>query len=154
MGIKLKRLTRKIKIKNVIPAVIVANVAKGNVKKVVEIAKTGKVGIKDVLEVSPAGTVANIGKNTVGGVVASNLINPDELISSDEVLEVTQPIVTDEKPKDSTETKTDSDKTKTTEQNNKNDKNDKKNNLFLYAGIGLGVLVLGFVGYKMLKKNN
>jgi hypothetical protein len=30
----------------------------------------------------------------------------------------------------------------------------KKPNTLMYAGIGLGVLVLGFVGYKMLKKNN
>ena len=133
MGLSIKKLKRQISIKNVSPVAKLVSVVKPTAEKVID---TRTIGIKDVLAVSPIGisqTLTNTGTSNIVDVVMDKPIVPvaevDTFVdtTSTTTPAVTTPAVTTPVVK-------------------------KKPNTLMYAGIGVGVLVLGYFGYKMFKK--
>ena len=133
-----KKITRQISIKNVSPVAKLVSVVQPTAQKVIE---TKDIGIKDVLAVSPMGisqTLTNTGTSNIVDVVVDKPIVPvaevDTLVdtTSTTTPAVTTPVVNT--PAVSTPVV------------------EKKSNTLMYAGIGVGVLVLGYLGYKFMKK--
>jgi hypothetical protein len=128
-----RKLKRQISIKNVSPVAKLVSVVKPTAEKVID---TRTIGIKDVLAVSPIGisqTLTNTGTSNIVDVVMDKPIVPvaevDTFVdtTSTTTPAVTTPVVTTPVTK-------------------------KKPNTLMYAGIGVGVLVLGYLGYKFFKK--
>jgi hypothetical protein len=130
----LKKITRQINIKNVSPVAKLVSVVQPTAQKVIE---TKDIGIKDVLAVSPMGisqTLTNTGTSNIVDVIVDKPIIPVaevETISETKTTETTPAVVT---PAVVTPVVK------------------KKPNTLMYAGIGVGALVLGYFGYKMFKK--
>lgn len=138
MGLSIKKLKRQISLKNVSPVAKLVSVVQPTAQKVIE---TKDIGIKDVLAVSPVGisqTLTNTGTSNIVDVVMDKPIVPvaevDTFVdtTSTTTPAVTTPVVTT--PAVTTPVVK------------------KKPNTLMYAGIGVGVLVLGYFGYKMFKK--
>jgi|LakMenEpi03Aug12_release.lakeMendotaPanAssembly.Ray.scaffolds.fasta_scaffold574302_2 hypothetical protein len=138
MGLSIKKLKRQISIKNVSPVAKLVSVVKPTAEKVID---TRTIGIKDVLAVSPIGisqTLTNTGTSNIVDVVMDKPIVPvaevDTFVdtTSTTTPAVTTPVVTT--PAVTTPVVK------------------KKPNTLMYAGIGVGVLVLGYFGYKFIKK--
>jgi hypothetical protein len=138
MGLSIKKLKRQISIKNVSPVAKLVSVVKPTAEKVID---TRTIGIKDVLAVSPIGisqTLTNTGTSNIVDVVMDKPIVPvAEVDTFVDTTSTTTPAVTT--PAVTTPAVT----TPVVK---------KKPNTLMYAGIGVGVLVLGYFGYKMFKK--
>jgi hypothetical protein len=129
------KLKKKISLKNVSPIAKVGSAIKTPIKKVVS---TGKVGIKDVISVSPAGLGASIIKSGTSNV--TDVVVDKPIIKKDEINTFA----------DDTAIET---KTEATSEKLINEPTPKKENkTLLYAGIGLGVLLVIGVVYKISKK--
>lgn len=128
-----KKITRQISIKNVSPVAKLVSVVQPTAQKVIE---TKDIGIKDVLAVSPMGisqTLTNTGTSNIVDVVVDKPIVPvAEVDTFVDTTSTTTPVVNT--PAVSTPVV------------------EKKSNTLMYAGIGVGVLVLGYLGYKFMKK--
>ena len=136
MGLSIKKLKRQINIKNVSPIARVVSVVKPTAQKVIE---TKNIGIKDIVAISPVGLASNLGKSgtsTITDIVMDKPIVPepavDSFVDTTTKPEPTKPEPT--KPAIATPVVK------------------KKPNTLMYAGIGVGVLVLGYFGYRMFKK--
>lgn len=138
MGLSIKKLKRQINIKNISPVAKLVSVVQPTAQKVIE---TKNIGIKDVLAVSPIGisqTLTNTGTSNIVDVVMDKPIVPvaevDTFVDTTTTTTpaVTTPVVTT--PAVTTPVVK------------------KKPNTLMYAGIGVGVLVLGYFGYKFFKK--
>jgi hypothetical protein len=143
MGLSLKKITRQINLKNVSPTARLVSVIKPTAEKVIN---TRTIGIKDYMAVSPiafASSVTNSGVSAITDVVMDKPIVPvaevDTFVdtTSTTTPAVTTPVVTT--PAVTTPAVT----TPVVK---------KKPNTLMYAGIGVGVLVLGYFGYKFIKK--
>jgi hypothetical protein len=138
MGLSIKKLKRQINIKNVSPIARVVSVVKPTAQKVIE---TKNIGIKDIVAISPVGLASNLvksGTSTITDVVMDKPIVPEPAVDSF-VDTTTKPEPTKPEPiKNTPAIATPVVK--------------KKPNTLMYAGIGVGVLVLGYFGYKMFKK--
>ena len=134
-----RKLKKKISIKNISPIAKLGSAIKTPVKKVVS---TGNVGIKDVVAVSPVGLGASIIKsgtsNITDVVVDKPIIKKDNLAFEDA-----------NNSADLFANQTNANTLPST--STKDDK--KSNNTLLYAGIGVGVLVLvGGIVFVMRRK--
>jgi hypothetical protein len=138
MGLSLKKITRQINLKNVSPVARVVSVVKPTAEKVIN---TRTIGIKDYVALSPMGisqTLTNTGTSTIVDIVMDKPIVPvaevDTFVDTTTTTTpaVTTPVVTT--PAVTTPVVK------------------KKPNTLMYAGIGVGVLVLGYFGYKFFKK--
>jgi hypothetical protein len=133
----LRKVTRQINIKNISPVARVVSVAKPTIKKVID---TKTIGIKDYVALSPVGLSSNLtntATSTIVDVVMDKPIVPNEVV---------EPIVdTPNTPTTPTTPTTITPAVTTPEVK-------KKPNTLKYAGIGVGVLVLGYFGYKLFKK--
>jgi len=138
MGLSIKKLKRQINIKNVSPIARVVSVVKPTAQKVIE---TKNIGIKDIVAISPVGLASNLvksGTSTITDVVMDKPIVPEPAVDSF-VDTTTKPEPTKPEPiKNTPAIATPVVK--------------KKPNTLMYAGIGVGVLVLGYFGYRMFKK--
>jgi hypothetical protein len=138
MGLSLKKITRQISLKNVSPTARLVSVIKPTAEKVID---TRTIGIKDVLAVSPIGlasSVTNSGVSAITDIVMDKPIVPvAEVDTFVDTTSATTPAVTT--PSVTTPAVT----TPVVK---------KKPNFLMYGGIGVGVLVLGYFGYKMFKK--
>jgi hypothetical protein len=131
----LRKVKRQISIKNISPVARVVSVAKPTIQKVID---TKQIGVKDYIALSPVGLASNLtntATSTIVDVVMDKPIVPNE---------VAQPI------KDTPTTPTTP--TTTTPAVAVAPEVKKKPNTLMYAGIGVGVLVLGYFGYRLLKK--
>lgn len=132
-----RRLKRQVSIKNISPVAKVVSVIKPTAKNVID---TKKVGIKDVVALSPiglAGSLTNAGTSSIVDVVVDKPIMPVAEVESTTTPAVSTPAVST--PAVTTPAVT----TPVVK---------KKPNTLMYAGIGVGVLVLGYLGYKFSKK--
>ena len=138
MGLSLKKITRQINLKNVSPTARLVSVIKPTAEKVIN---TRTIGIKDYMAVSPiafASSVTNSGVSAITDVVMDKPIVPvAEVDTFVDTTSTTTPAVTT--PAVTTPAVT----TPVVK---------KKPNTLMYAGIGVGVLVLGYFGYKFFKK--
>lgn len=138
MGLSLKKITRQISLKNVSPTARLVSVIKPTAEKVIN---TRTIGIKDALAVSPIGfasSVTNSGVSAITDVVMDKPIVPvAEVDTFVDTTSTTTPAVT-------TPAVTTPEVTTPVVK--------KKPNTLMYAGIGVGVLVLGYFGYKFIKK--
>jgi hypothetical protein len=143
MGLSIKKLKRQISIKNVSPVAKLVSVVKPTAEKVID---TRTICIKDVLAVSPIGisqTLTNTGTSNIVDVVMDKPIVPvAEVDTFVDTTSTTTPAVTT--PAVTTPAVTTPAVTTPVVK--------KKPNTLMYAGIGVGVLVLGYFGYKMFKK--
>lgn len=143
MGLSIKKLKRQISLKNVSPVAKLVSVVQPTAQKVIE---TKNIGIKDVLAVSPIGisqTLTNTGTSNIVDVVMDKPIVPvAEVDTFVDTTSTTTPAVTT--PVVTTPAVTTPAVTKPVTK--------KKPNTLMYAGIGVGVLVLGYFGYKFIKK--
>ena len=138
MGLSIKKLKRQINIKNVSPIARVVSVVKPTAQKVIE---TKNIGIKDIVTFSPVGLASNLvksGTSTITDIVMDKPIVPEPAVDSF-VDTTTKPEPTKPEPIKNTPAIA----TQVVK---------KKPNTIMYAGIGVGVLVLGYFGYKMFKK--
>ena len=127
-----RKLKRQVSIKNISPVAKVVSVIKPTAKNVID---TKKVGIKDVVALSPiglAGSLTNAGTSSIVDVVVDKPIMPVAEVDTTttpavSTPEVSTPAVTPPVVK-------------------------KKPNTLMYVGIGVGVLVSGYLGYKFSKK--
>lgn len=138
MGLSLKKITRQISLKNVSPVARVVSVVKPTAKKVIE---TKNIGIKDVLAVSPIGLASNLTNTGVSTI--TDVVVDKPMIEKPEVDAFTDAPVSAVTPVTPTTPATTPATTPVV--NN-------KPNVLMYAGIGVGVLVLGYFGYKLIKK--
>jgi hypothetical protein len=133
-----KKITRQISIKNISPIARVVSVAKPTIKKVID---TKQIGIKDYIALSPVGIAMETiktGTSNIKDVVVDKPIEP--------VADVKAPLETDlVKPASTTPTPAPAVATAVAPA-------PKKPNVLMYAGIGVGVLVLGYFGYRLMKK--
>jgi hypothetical protein len=138
MGIRLRNITRQISLKNISPTARLVSVVKPTAEKVIN---TRTIGIKDALAVSPIGlasSVTNSGVSAITDVVMDKPIVPvAEVDTFVDTTSTTTPALTT--PAVTTPAVT----TPVVK---------KKPNTLMYAGIGVGVLVLGYFGYKFIKK--
>lgn len=137
MGIRLRNITRQISLKNINPVARVVSVVPTTIKKVID---TKTIGIKDYIALSPIGLaqgLTNTGTSIIKEVVMDKPIEPEAIVQTN-VDTTTKPDTTT--PATTTPAVAVAPAVK------------KKPNTLMYAGIGLGVLVLGFFGYRMLKK--
>ena len=138
MGLSLKKITRQINLKNVSPTARLVSVIKPTAEKVIN---TRTIGIKDYVALSPMGisqTLTNTGTSTIVDIVMDKPIVPvAEVDTFVDTTSTTTPAVTT--PAVTTPAVT----TPVVK---------KKPNTLMYAGIGVGVLVLGYFGYKFFKK--
>jgi hypothetical protein len=138
MGLRLRNITRQISLKNINPVARVVSVVKPTAQKVIE---TKNIGVKDIVAISPVGLASNLvksGTSTITDVVMDKPIVPEPAVDSF-VDTTTKPEPTKPEPiKNTPAIATPVVK--------------KKPNTLMYAGIGVGVLVLGYFGYKMFKK--
>lgn len=137
MGIRLRNITRQISLKNVNPVARVVSVVPTTIKKVID---TKSIGIKDYIALSPIGlaqSLTNTGTSIIKDVVTDKPIEPEPAVDSftpaTKTPDTTAPATTTPVVAVAPPVK-------------------KKPNTLMYAGIGVGVLVLGFFGYRMLKK--
>ena len=134
MGLSLKKITRQINLKNVSPTARLVSVIKPTAEKVIN---TRTIGIKDYVALSPMGisqTLTNTGTSTIVDIVMDKPIVPvAEVDTFVDTTSTTTPAVTT--PAVTTPAVT----TPVVK---------KKPNTLMYAGIGVGVLVLGYFGYK------
>jgi len=131
MGLSLKKITRQINLKNVSPVAKVVSIVKPTVQKVIE---TKKIGIKDYLAISPVGLASNLtntGVSTITDIVVDKPLIEKPEVDNFAPAPVTPAPVTPAVAKPVVK---------------------KKPNTLMYAGIGVGVLVLGYFGYKLMKK--
>ena len=136
MGLSIKKLKRQINVKNVSPIARAVSVIKPTAQKVIE---TKNIGIKDIVAISPIGLTSNLvksGTSTITDIVMDKPIVPEPAVDSF--------VDTTTKP-DTTAPATNTPAIATPVVK-------KKPNTLMYAGIGVGVLVLGYLGYKMFKK--
>ena len=131
----LRKVKRQISIKNISPVARVVSVAKPTIQKVID---TKKIGIKDYIALSPVGLASNLtntATSTIVDVVMDKPIVPNEVVEpiKDTPTIPTTPTTTTPAVAVAPEVK-------------------KKPNTLMYAGIGVGVLVLGYFGYRLLKK--
>jgi hypothetical protein len=136
MGLSIKKLKRQINIKNVSPIARVVSIVKPTAQQIIE---TKTIGIRDVVALSPIGLTSNLvksGTSTIVDVVMDKPIEPEAIVQTNV----------------DTTTKTDTTKPDTTTQAITTPVVKKKPNTLMYAGIGVGVLVLGYFGYKLIKK--
>lgn len=138
MGLSIKKITRQISLKNVSPVARVVSVVKPTAKKVIE---TKNIGIKDVLAVSPIGLASNLTNTGVSTI--TDVVVDKPMIEKPEVDAFTDAPVSAVTPVTPTTPATTPATTPVV--NN-------KPNVLMYAGIGVGVLVLGYFGYKLIKK--
>ena len=141
MGLSIKKLKRQINIKNVSPIARVVSVVKPTAQKVIE---TKNIGIKDIVAISPVGLASNLGKSgtsTITDIVMDKPIVPEPAVDSF--------VDTTTKPEP---TKPEPTKPEPTKPAIATPVVKKKPNTLMYAGIGVGVLVLGYFGYRMFKK--
>jgi hypothetical protein len=137
MGLSIKKLKRQINVKNVSPIARAVSVIKPTAQKVIE---TKNIGIKDIVAISPIGLTSNLvksGTSTITDIVMDKPIVPEPAVDSF--------VDTTTKPDTTTPTTT-------TPAVAVAPVKKKKPNTLMYAGIGVGVLVLGYLGYKMFKK--
>ena len=137
MGIRLRNITRQISLKNINPVARVVSVVPTTIKKVID---TKTIGIKDYIALSPVGLASNLvksGTSTITDVVMDKPIEPEAIVQTN-VDTQTAPATTT--PATTTPAVAVAPEVK------------KKPNTLMYAGIGVGVLVLGYFGYRMLKK--
>ena len=137
MGLSIKKLKRQINIKNVSPIARVVSIVKPTAQQIIE---TKTIGIRDVVALSPLGLTSNLvksGTSTIVDVVVDKPIVPE----SADLL--TPNIAEDKTDKTTTDKNTPAVTTPVVK---------KKPNTLMYAGIGVGVLVLGYFGYRMFKK--
>jgi hypothetical protein len=143
MGLSIKKLKRQISLKNVSPVARVVSIVKPTAEKVIN---TRTIGIKDALAVSPIGisqTLTNTGTSNIVDVVMDKPIVPvAEVDTFVDTTSTTTPAVTT--PAVTTPVVTTPAVTTPVVK--------KKPNTLMYAGIGVGVLVLGYFGYKFIKK--
>lgn len=137
MGLSLKKITRQISLKNVSPVARVVSVVKPTAKKVIN---TRKIGIKDYIAISPIGLASNLtntGVSTITDVVVDKpmIEKPEVDAFTDAPVSAVTPVTpaTNTPAVAKPEVK-------------------KKPNTLMYAGIVVGVLVLGYFGYRMFKK--
>jgi len=139
MGIRLRNITRQISLKNISPTARLVSVIKPTAEKVIN---TRTIGIKDALAVSPIGlasSVTNSGVSAITDIVMDKPIVPvAEVDTFVDTTSATTPAVTTQAV--------------TTPAVEVAPAVKKKPNTLMYAGIGIGVLVLGYFGYKMFKK--
>ena len=136
MGLSLKKITRQINLKNVSPVAKVVSIVKPTVQKVIE---TKKIGIKDYLAISPVGLASNLTNTGVSTI--TDIVVDKPLIEKPEVDNFAPAPVT---PAPVTPAPVTPAVAKPVVK--------KKPNTLMYAGIGVGVLVLGYFGYKLIKK--
>ena len=136
MGLSIKKLKRQINVKNVSPIARAVSVIKPTAQKVIE---TKNIGIKDIVAISPIGLTSNLvksGTSTITDIVMDKPILPEPAVDS--FVDTT--------------TKPDTTAPATTTPAIATPVVKKKPNTLMYAGIGVGVLVLGYFGYKFFKK--
>jgi len=133
----LKRVTRQINIKNISPVARVVSVVQPTIKKVID---TKTIGIQDYVALSPAGISSNL-TNTATSTIVDVVM--DKPIVPNEVVEPIKDIPTTPATPTSLPTITPAVAVAPEK---------KKPNTLMYAGIGVGVLVLGYFGYKLMKK--
>lgn len=133
----LRKITRQISIKNISPVARVVSVAKPTIQKVID---TKQIGIKDYIAISPVGIAINS--------VKAGTSNIKDVVVDKPIVE---PIETDVPVTTATSTTTPA-STTTTPAVASTPAPKPKNNTLMYAGIGVGVLVLGYFGYRLLKK--
>jgi len=131
----LRKVTRQISIKNINPVARVVSVAKPTIQKVID---TKQIGVKDYIALSPVGLASNLtntATSTIVDVVMDKPIVPNEVVEpiKDTPTTPTTPTTTTPAVAVAPEVK-------------------KKPNTLMYAGIGVGVLVLGYFGYRLMKK--
>jgi hypothetical protein len=131
----LRKVTRQISIKNINPVSRVVSVVQPTIKKVID---TKQIGIKDYIALSPVGIASNL-TNTATSNIADVVM--DKPIVPNEVVEPIKDIPT-----------TPTTPTTTTPAVAVAPEVKKKPNTLMYAGIGVGVLVLGYFGYRLMKK--
>jgi hypothetical protein len=137
MGIRLRNITRQISLKNVNPVARVISIVQPTAQQVIE---TKTIGIKDVVALSPIGlasSLTNTGTSLIKEVVMDKPIEPEAIVQTN-VDTTTKP----DKPTSATTTPVVAVAPAVK----------KKPNTLMYAGIGVGVLVLGYFGYKLIKK--
>jgi hypothetical protein len=141
MGLSLKKITRQINLKNVSPVARVVSIVKPTAQKVIE---TKNIGIKDVLAISPLGLASNLtntGVSTITDVVVDKPLIEKPEVDNFAPAPVTPAPVTPAPVTPAPVT-----------QAVAKPEVKKKPNTLMYAGIGVGVLVLGYFGYKLMKK--
>lgn len=141
MGLSIKKITRQISLKNVSPVARVVSVVKPTAKKVIN---TRKIGIKDYIAISPIGLASNLTNTGVSTI--TDVVVDKPMIEKPEVDAFTDAPVSAVTPVTPTTTTTQANTPATTPVVKK------KPNVLMYAGIGVGVLVLGYFGYKLIKK--
>lgn len=132
-----RKLKRQVSIKNISPVAKVVSVVKPTAEKVID---TKKVGIKDVVAISPVGLASGIAKSgtsSIADVVVDKPIMPVAEVETTTTPEVSTTV----------ESKKAISKPSVTKPEVK-----KKPKTLMYVGIGVGVLVLGYLGYKLMKK--
>lgn len=135
-----KNLKRKISIKNINPATAVGSVLQPTIKKIVN---TKKIGIKDAVSLSPlavASKVAKKGTSNVNDVVFGkpSVNNPKKDLTSTESVVAPVGEKTLEPEKLPVDTKVET---------------KPKNKTLVYAGVGVGALIIGYLGYKFIGKS-
>jgi hypothetical protein len=136
MGLRLRNITRQISLKNVSPIARVVSIVKPTAQQIIE---TKTIGIRDVVAISPVGLTSNLvksGTSTITDIVVDKPIEPEAIVQTNV----------------DTTTKPDTTKPDTTTPAVTTPVVKKKPNTLMYAGIGVGVLVLGYFGYKLIKK--
>ena len=136
MGLSIKKLKRQINIKNISPVARVVSIVKPTAQKVIE---TKNIGIKDVLAVSPLGLASNLTNTGVSNI--TDVVVDKPMIEKPEVDNFAPAPVTPAPVTPAPVTKAVA-----------KPEVKKKPNTLMYAGIGVGVLVLGYFGYKLMKK--
>ena len=137
MGIRLRNITRQISLKNINPVARVVSVVPTTIKKVID---TKTIGIKDYIALSPiglAGSLTNTGTSIIKDVVTDKPIEPEAIVQTNVDTQTASATTT---PATTTPVVAVAPVVK------------KKPNTLMYAGIGVGVLVLGYFGYKLIKK--
>jgi hypothetical protein len=138
-----RKLKKQVSIKNINPVAKVVSVIKPTAKKVID---TRKVGIKDFIAISPIGLASNLtntGVSQITDIVVDKPIIPKPEVDTFANAPVVDTSIT-EPAKPSTSPLKETPETTT--------KPKPKSNTLMYAGIGVGVLVLGYFGYKLIKK--
>jgi len=133
----LKKITRQISIKNISPVARVVSVAKPTIQKVID---TKQIGVRDYIALSPVGIAINsvkAGTSNIKDVVVDKPIEkePEDFLTPN--------IAGDIKDKTTPNTPAPAPAVAPAP---------KKPNTLMYAGIGVGVLVLGYFGYRLMKK--
>ena len=133
----LRRVTRQINIKNISPVARVVSVVQPTIKKVID---TKTIGIQDYVALSPVGLATETiktGTSNIKDVVVDKPIEkePEDFLTPN--------VAGDIKDKTTPNTPTPAVAVAPAP---------KKPNVLMYAGIGVGVLVLGYFGYKLMKK--